>query len=70
MSGPVAGLRMAIAARGLADKEVAHRAKLHPSRLSRLLHERERLTPSTGQRIVAAIYPELFEEVNGDHSAA
>jgi hypothetical protein len=70
MSKPTKDLRIAIAARGLAGKEVAKRAKIHPSRLSRPLHEHEQLTPSTGRRIVQAIYPELFEEVSDDLPAA
>ncbi len=70
MVGPATGLRIAITARGLADKQVAERAKIHPTRLSRLLHERERITPATGQRLVRAVFPECFEEVHSDPSAA
>lgn len=70
MASSVLGLRVAITIRGLPQNEIARRAHLHPSRLSRLLHEREHLTPSTARRILEAIYPELFEEVSDDLPAA
>ncbi len=55
-------LRIAIVARELSDRDIARRANIHPSRLSRLLRGREPLTPATGQRIIRAIYPELFAD--------
>lgn len=70
LASSVLSFRAAIAVRGLPQKVIARRARLHPSRLSRLLHEREHLTPSTARRILEAIYPELFEGVSDDLPSA
>ncbi len=70
MVNTATGLRIAITASGLADKQVAERAKIHPSRLSRLLHGRETLTPAAQRRILQAIYPEALQEAGDDRPAA
>ncbi len=64
-------LRITIAARGLTDKDVARRANIHPSRLSRILRGREPLSQAAGRKIIQAIYPELFpvpEAEGGSHA--
>ncbi len=63
-------LRALMALRSLTVDEVARRARLNRSHLSRLLNGRVTLTPRTRRRIECAILADLIEEAPDDRPTA
>lgn len=70
MAQTESALRALVALRGLTVNEVAERARLHRSRLSRLFHGKEPMTPQLRRRIERAIVADLIEEAPDDRPTA
>ncbi len=58
-----------IALRGLTVNEIAARANINRSHLSRLLNGRVRINPQTHRRIERAIFSDLVQEAPDDSPA-